>query len=222
MQPAGGLTRRVIRAAGFLSVAVLLGGCASPEQTAALVVGTVTVAGAQIPTDELEQVYYLGVFDPVEQLPPTIYRVTVRGQSSFLNSSKFGSGWVPAPLIDSLSARVRETEDGSGSRFVAEEGEGKEAGQHHLRSSSRRRLVMFGPEGFREAPRDHRLVIVMGGDPSAYFAAVDLALGDMSTVTIERGNAAVKDQLLDAYQRVAGSLEHVNAALADAEAGLKP
>jgi hypothetical protein len=42
---------------------------------------------------------------------------------------------------------------------------------------------MFGPEGFREAPRDHRLVVVMGSDPSVFFSAVDEALGSVAAVT---------------------------------------
>ena len=46
-----------------------------------------------------------------------------------------------------------------------------------------RRLVMFGPEGFREAPKDHRLVVVMGSDPSAFFGAVDRALGTVAEAT---------------------------------------
>ncbi|HYE32224.1 MAG TPA: hypothetical protein VEH27_12400, partial [Methylomirabilota bacterium] len=77
-----------------------------------LAVAGATLSGSQMITDELEQIYYLGVFDPLEQLPPTIYRVTVRGQSSALNRSKFASGWVPAPFIDSLSARVLEDDNG--------------------------------------------------------------------------------------------------------------
>ena len=46
-----------------------------------------------------------------------------------------------------------------------------------------RRLVMFGPEGFREAPKDHRLVVVMGSNPDAFFSAVDEALGVVASVT---------------------------------------
>jgi len=44
-----------------------------------------------------------------------------------------------------------------------------------------RRLVLFGPEGFREAPRDQRLVIIMGTDPSKYFAAVNKVLSKTTT-----------------------------------------
>ena len=41
---------------------------------------------------------------------------------------------------------------------------------------------MFGPEGFREAPKDHRLVIVMGASPEAFFGAIDRALGIVADV----------------------------------------
>ena len=47
---------------------------------------------------------------------------------------------------------------------------------------SGRRLMMFGPEGFREAPRNHRLVVVMGSSPEKFFSAVDEALGHLDRV----------------------------------------
>ena len=43
--------------------------------------------------------------------------------------------------------------------------------------------MMFGPEGFREAPANHRLVVVMGADPSAFFEAVDQTLGVIAQAT---------------------------------------
>jgi hypothetical protein len=43
--------------------------------------------------------------------------------------------------------------------------------------------MLFGPEGFREAPANHRLVIVMGSDPSAFFQGVDQALGIVAQAT---------------------------------------
>ena len=39
----------------------------------------------------------------MEQVPPSVYRVRVKGQASFLSATKFASGWVPADLVDSLS-----------------------------------------------------------------------------------------------------------------------
>src|SRR4051794_16313012 len=77
-------------------------GCSTPEQTITLVGGTTSVLG-QSPAQEIQQVYYLGVFDPQEQVPPAVYRITVHGQGSAMSFVRFASGWVPAPLIDSLN-----------------------------------------------------------------------------------------------------------------------
>lgn len=159
--------------------------------------------GAQSPANEVDQIYYLGVFDPHEQLPPTIYRVTVRGQASFLSGTKFGSGWVPAGIIDSLGGKVQAAPYGQNSLTI-------EPGTHGTPGFKLdRRLVMFGPEGFREAPTDHRLVIVMGASPKAWFDAVDMALADMSSVSVERGNSAVQKQLLDEMDRLASKREPI-------------
>jgi len=107
--------------------------------------------------------------------------VRVNGQSSMLSETKFASGWVRADLVDSLSGRVelpsdapRTPDDADKAGVTVEREKGLLTG---------RRLMMFGPEGFREAPRDHRLVVVMGADPSAFFAAVDEALGTVASVT---------------------------------------
>ena len=68
--------------------ALLLAGCHTSVQTGALVTGGVTLAGARTPSQDLEQIYYLGVFDPEEQLPPTFYRLTVRGQASAMSRTR--------------------------------------------------------------------------------------------------------------------------------------
>jgi hypothetical protein len=142
---------------------------------AAQVVGGIvgaTVAGGQTPSHDLQQVYYLGVFDPQSQVPSAVYRLTVRGQSSLINYTNFASGWVPAEVADALTGnisfnpetKVVETKGATGvTRFPVGRG-----------------LVLFGPEGFRVAPRDHRLVIVMSGDPSKYFEAIESALGEIA------------------------------------------
>src|SRR5437879_5604100 len=75
-----------------------LSGCASPAGTYALGAVGATVLGAQSPNNEIEVIYYLGVFDPQDQLPPTVYRVRVHGQASFISLTKFASGWVRAEL----------------------------------------------------------------------------------------------------------------------------
>jgi hypothetical protein len=152
-----------LRSAGCV-VLLWLSGC-----TASLIVapiaGVATVVGARTPSHELEQVYYFGVFDPAGQMPPILYRIRVRGQSGAISDVRFASGWVPAPVVDSLGSRVEETGiPAQAPRFIL------------TRQTQDRRLVLFGPEGFREAPRDHRLVIVAGSNPDAFFRAVDEAL----------------------------------------------
>lgn len=158
-----------------------LGACADVAvRNTALGLGAVTLAGAKLPTTSISQVYYLGVFDPQDQLPPTIYRIRVNGQASALSLTKFASGWVRADLVDSLSGRVAMPSDAPASA-TAPDASGEVPLDKGLRAG--RRLMMFGPEGFREAPRDHRLVVVMGSDPSAFFSAVDQALGAVASVT---------------------------------------
>lgn len=141
-------------------------------------VGTAFVAGS--PAQEIEQIYYLGVFDPQEQVPPTVYRIRVHGQASFISNMRFGSGWVPAGLIDSLGTNIGFND---GSISIDQESSDK------LSSiQTGRRLVLFGPEGFREAPEGHRLVIVMGSSPEEFFNAIDRSLGVVNQAIAEQRN----------------------------------
>ena len=101
------------------AVAVLatlaLGGCdklATPEGLTGAIIGG-TIIGAAAPTSDIRQIYYLGMFDPQGQLPPQMYRIRVNGQSSFLSKVNFASGWVPAPLVDSLGGQVTQAKDGA-------------------------------------------------------------------------------------------------------------
>ncbi|MCZ6772113.1 MAG: hypothetical protein O7G83_09035 [Proteobacteria bacterium] len=146
-------------------------GCDSLQGNITLGVVGATVVGGQAPTHEIEQIYYLGVFDPQDQLPPQVYRVRVHGQSSFLNATKFASGWVPADVIDSLGTSIGFNKKSG--RIEITKGDKDELSK--LKTG--RRLVMFGPEGFREAPAGHRLVVVMGASPEAFFGAIDETLG---------------------------------------------
>lgn len=164
-----------------LSMLAVLAGCSSSAANYAGGVGGIIGLG-HTPTTNIGQTYYLGVFDPREQLPPTIYRIRVQGQASALSTTAFASGWLRAELVDSLSGQVsldktqvRVTEDVA--NRVKLEGEG----------ALNRRLVMFGPEGFREAPANHRLVVVMGSNPETFFTSVDRALGVVASVTQSTG-----------------------------------
>lgn len=161
---------------------LLLSACATPAQNTVLGLGAVGLLGLA-PSTNITQTYYLGVFDPREQLPPTIYRLRVQGQASVLSGTSFASGWVRADLVDSLSGRIDF--DKGKVRTTADAKMEKAVNTEENRSSLDRRLVMFGPEGFREAPKDHRLVVVMGSSPETFFSAVDRALGVVESATQE-------------------------------------
>ncbi|WP_299623797.1 hypothetical protein [Pelagibius sp.] len=193
----GGWRRRAVLIPAVLSLAGLTA-CDSTTDTIALTAGIAvgtTVVGANIPGQEIEQIYYLGVFDPQEQVPPTIYRVRVHGQASVYSSVKFASGWVPAQVIDSLSSHVGfAVNDPSKPGVQIEPGKPNDI----AKLTPGRRLIQFGPEGFRESPKDHRLVIVMGGSPEAFFQAIDEALGSVGGAIQARQDADLKGELFKA------------------------
>lgn len=167
---------------GYLSLSFVVTACgALPIRERNWAAGIALGAAAVTPTTDVEQIYYLGVLDPQDQLPPTIYRIRVRGQASALNFTRYASGWVRADLIDSLST-VARFDDQSGAVKISRAADDEVKGL-----ANGRRLVMFGPEGFREAPKDHRLVIVMGSSPEKFFAGVDEALGVVAAAT--QGNS---------------------------------
>jgi hypothetical protein len=150
----------------------LVAACGSVEETAGLITG-VTALGAQAPSSEIQQTYYLGVFDPQEQLQPTVYRVRVHGQASFLSFAHFASGWVPAEVTDTLSTSF--TFDKGNKRFAVNKPDDVDAS-----FKTGRRLIIFGPEGFRESPANYRLAIAMGTSPETYFSAINEALGSIA------------------------------------------
>lgn len=163
-------------------------GCANIVERNQLAGVGAIVGLAYTPTTVINQTYYLGVFDPQQQLPPTIYRIRVQGQASALSRTNFASGWVRADLIDSLTSRVSMDAEGK-ITFPDQGGEQGKGVQQEEKNKLNRRLVMFGPEGFREAPKDHRLVIVMGSSPEAFFNSVDSALGIVAGATQEPTNS---------------------------------
>jgi hypothetical protein len=176
------------------------GGCGMAEGNIAIGAVAGTVVGAYSPAHEIEQVYYLGVFDPHDQVQPQqVYRVTVRGQASAISGMKFGSGWVHASLVDSLTTRAGFAKDSD--RVSIEGGDDKE---QLVKLKTGRRLVMFGPEGFREAPKDHRLVIVMGASPEAFFQGLDQTLGLVADVRREQAPPDLTRQLLQELEKVRG------------------
>ena len=194
-----------------VSYGALIAGCSSPSANIALV-GASTVVGGQSPNNEIEQVYYLGIFDPQEQLPPAVYRLTVHGQASFLSLTRFASGWVPASLVDTLNTQIS---------FSEKEGNLQVAGKSDSPNSglpTGRRLMLFGPEGFREAPREHRLAIVMGSSPEDFFGAVGDSLAAVTSVQVEQANGAASNAILKELLR----LQEEQGRLKDMQADLKP
>lgn len=183
---------RTIKLIVIASLLVMLNACANSGQNTALGLG-VTAGLAVSPSNEIEQIYYLGTFDPQSQLPPTIYRVRVRGQGSALSNVKFASGWLPAEVVDSLTRKVSFDETGV-SVSSAQGSEGV--------LDLHRRLMQFGPEGFREAPANHRLVIVMGADPSNYFNGIERALGEVSKFRSQQDNSELKAVLFPVLVRL--------------------
>lgn len=186
-----------IRLVSFVFLAAIASqittGCVglSPQESAAVVVGGITAStllGGQAPNNEIEQTYYLGIFDPQDQLPPTVYRVRVHGQASFISRTKFASGWVPANVLDAL---------GSSTTLEKEGVKIEKADAEFKTFRTGRRLVLFGPEGFREAPANHRLVILMGSSPEAFFQAIDESLGVVAQVTQERGSVELERFLFE-------------------------
>lgn len=173
----------------FVPFLIALGGCVGAYVGG---ISGVLVAGRS-PTNEIEQVYYLGIFDPQGQLQPSIYRVRVHGQASILSTTRFASGWVPADLIDSL---------GTGPKFNETDVLEIKESEKLAKLRTGRRLMTFGPEGFRESPADHRLVIVMGSDPSAFFEAIDSALGQISKTKADQDTSRLKSQLFQAMAQM--------------------
>lgn len=180
----------------MLVMASLTTGCNSVPQNVALGAVIGTGVGAIIPGHDIEQVYYLGSFDPQEQVPPALYRVRVRGQASIISWMRFGSGWVPADLIDSLGSSV-EINKKDGKITMTK------AGQDGLsKLTIGRRLMQFGPEGFREVPKDHRLVILMGSSPEDFFNAMDKALGAVSQAKLDQDSRALNGLLFEVITKV--------------------
>ena len=209
MMTIGCVGRGVTNLVGILLLLSLLPGCGSKAANLALGVGSVVVApvalkSAKVPTDEIAQTYYLGVYDPQGQLPPSIYRVRVQGQSSFLNRTKFASGWVHASLIDSLGTEIAFNEKNGGLKIQ------KVNSDNQGQIATGRRLIMFGPEGFRKAPKDHRLVVVMGADPSAFFEAVDQTLGVIAQATQGVASSKLRDTLFEELIRVKSERQKLN------------
>ena len=182
---------RLWRCAAPLCV-VGLAGCSGLEvaQKNSLYGAAIGLA-AVTPSADVEQTYYLGSFDPRDQLQPAIYRIRVRGQSSILNRTRFASSWVPAEVVDALTGSVQINTEKNNSGDVTLKRNDPDG--VHLESG--RKLVMFGPEGFRPAPKNHRLVVILGSNPEDVESAFASALGTVAKVRFGRSGAALDRDL---------------------------
>lgn len=151
------------------------------------------VATMVTPSADLEQTYYLGSFDPRGQLPPAIYRVRLRGQSSILNRTRFASSWVPAAVVDSLTgaANINTGKSGNGAVTLSKPTDEERS----TLEGAGRRLMLFGPEGFRKAPENHRLVVIMGSSPEDVEQAFASALGTVAQARFGRSGTALDRDL---------------------------
>jgi len=174
-------------------LALAVSGCDTIAQRNQIILATGVVAASMTPSFDLEQTYYLGSFDPAGQLPPTLYRIRVRGQSSVLSNTKFASSWVPAEVIDALTGSA-SLDVKTGSINIS-----KNTGSPGFNiNDSGRRLMQFGPEGFRSAPKGHRLVILMGASPETVEQAFSSALGSVALAANGASGSSVDRDALKA------------------------
>lgn len=188
-----------------LAASLACAGCSAlsvAQRNTLIGVGAVALAGRS-PSSDLEQTYYLGTFDPQDQLPPALYRLRVRGQASFLSGVEFASGWVRAELVDSLTGSKELTE---ANPFM--KAQGTPTADSGLVTG--RRLVMFGPEGFREAPRNHRLVVVMGSSPAKFFEGIDSAMATVALARHGESGAALDKELFGTLLRLQAERERLD------------
>lgn len=211
MFPRVPFTRATAWALPVCALVLAAAGCNTMAQNVGLTTVGATVLGARTPAHEIEQICYLGVFDPQEQVPPMVYRVRVRGQASFISRMRFASGWVQASVIDSLGTHIGFDEE-TGRIKIEKDGEGDLA-----KLQTGRRLIVFGPEGFREVPKDYRFVVVMGASPEEYFSAVDQSLGLVSKVMAEQRQEGLNKLILEALTRAKTERDNLERVAKDIE-----
>lgn len=187
-------------------------GCTTTNDTIAAGIGVAAFL-AHSPNNEIEQIYYLGVFDPQEQVPPTVYRVRVHGQASAMSFMRFSSGWVPADVIDSLGTSVHFEKAGGALKI-------EDAEKLNNSLPTGRKLVLFGPEGFRPAPQNHRLVIVMGSNPEGFFKAIDESLGMVSEVKVQQRNMKLQQEVFTELLQISNERQRLDELAKDVDTDL--
>lgn len=173
-------------------------------------IGGAILLGSTTASNRLEQIYYLGTFDPDNRVPPTFFRIRVRGQSSLLGDMKFASGWIPAAVADGLATD-----------FTAPATPTAGEASSHVTRGFGARFQQFGPEGFRIVPERSRLAIIMGSNPSSFFQMIDsfnaaLALDANGATSITADQSLLKAELdrvikeKTAHHALAASMEDLN------------
>ena len=117
----------------------------------------------------VQTTHYIGVFDPHEQVPQELYRVTITGESDLLSSVKYGSGWVAASAADLLAM---DTDGGVNAAATKDSLPAQSAPPPHL--EARRRFFEIGPLGVSTEPQDGRFVVIMSSDPNQFFRRLEL------------------------------------------------
>ncbi len=163
---------------------LLLTACHTATESTLLGVGLVTAFGGQAPTQEIEQIYYLGVYDPQQQIPEAVYRIRVHGQASVISFMRFASGWVPAKFVDSLNTSLGF--QGATTQPTITTGDQAQTGELNVG----RRLILFGPQGFRESAGGSAAGDYHGGESGGFFQGHgpgDGSGGAGNAPAIERG-----------------------------------
>ena len=195
--PSRGRFTRAIGGIALLLATSGLAACDSMQGNISLGVVGATALGSQAPSHEIEQIYYVGAFDPLAQLEPQMYRIRVHGQASLISSTNFASGWIRADLIDSLGTTIG-FDKASGRAVVKKSNNDDDL----ARIGDGRKLFQFGPEGTRKVPEDHRLAIVMGASPESFFSAVESVLGTVAETISGQADSRLTRDLFDALVKV--------------------
>ncbi|UCG46496.1 MAG: hypothetical protein JSU94_13440 [Phycisphaerales bacterium] len=207
------LISRIRRAITAFGMALAVCGCSNTAEYTGAGIGITAFLG-HWPNNEIEQIYYLGVFDPEEQVPGAVYRVRVHGQSSSISRTRFASGWVPAALVDSLGTNIAFNKESGAVEVTRAEDDPSATLQ------SIRKLMVFGPEGFREAPEGYRLVIVMASNPEKFFQAIDETLGAVSEMKVYQDNSKLKGLLFEELTKIRSEQELLGALAKEVEADM--
>jgi len=207
--------KRLACALVIVSCGLSISACSNLEQNIALGAIGATILGAQAPSHEIEQIYYVGSFDPLGQYEPQMYRIRVHGQASFISQVNFASGWIRAELIDTLGTTLKFEESAGGVSVKNVQD------TELMKIGGNRKLFQFGPEGTRKVPENHRLVIVMGSNPEGFFQAVDNALGSVAGEIASRQSAKLTRDIFEALVRVESESQRLSEIQKDVAVELK-